>query len=195
MQAAKGSPGKRMSKGDRALAEAQRLAALVAALPAESSDPFSPPAILLDERLAPALVVWRELAAELKKFNIVSALDRYTFAVFCITVADYMAAVDNVLVNGPCHSVKTIAGDKMMRTNPAVKIKERLGRFIFDAAAEFGLSPLRRYALLREQSAYGGGAIAPAASASHDAQAPHSSDHDDLIGLAARRNSPAPTLQ
>lgn len=195
MQAAKGSPGKRMSKADRALAEAERLASVIAAAPAESSDPFAPPAMLLDERLKPALTVWRELAAELKQFNIVSNLDRYTFAVLCISVADYMAAVDNILVNGPQYWAKTHGGNKMLRTNPAVMVKERLGKFIFDAAAEFGLSPLRRYALLREQSAYGGGSMSAGVAHSADAPALTCADDEDLIGLAARRNSPPPTLQ
>ncbi|MGJ0505620.1 MAG: P27 family phage terminase small subunit [Methylocystis sp.] len=184
-----------MSKADRALAEAERLASVIAAAPAESSDPFAPPAMLLDERLKPALTVWRELAAELKQFNIVSNLDRYTFAVLCISVADYMAAVDNILVNGPQYWAKTHGGNKMLRTNPAVMVKERLGKFIFDAAAEFGLSPLRRYALLREQSAYGGGSMSAGVAHSADAPALTCADDEDLIGLAARRNSPPPTLQ
>ncbi|OBS51147.1 hypothetical protein A8B73_17660 [Methylosinus sp. 3S-1] len=189
MQAAKGAPGKRLSKAERARLEAERLAAVIAAAPAESTDPFAPPVMLLDERLKPALTVWRELAGELRQLNIVRTLDRYTFAVLCLSIADYMAAVDNILVNGAQYWAKTHGGNKMLRTNPAVLVKERLGKFIFDAAAEFGLTPLRRYALLREQSQYGGGPRAPAAPAEAAAK------DTDLIGLAAVHDAEPPCTQ
>lgn len=196
MQAAKGGPGKRMSKADRALAEAERLAGVIAAAPAESSDPFAPPVMLLDDRLKPALTVWRDLAAELREMHIVQSLDRYAFAVLCISIADYFAAVDNILVNGAQYWAKTHGGNKMLRVNPAVMVKERLAKFIFDATAEFGLTPLRRYALLREQSQYGGGPRPGGGASAPETREPSAGADDDLIGLASRHDSKPPvTLQ
>lgn len=185
-----------MSKADRALAEAERLASVIAVAPAESSDPFAPPVMLLDERLKPALAVWRDLAVELRDLHIVKSLDRYTFAVLCISIADYFAAVDNILVNGAQYWAKTHGGNKMLRVNPAVAIKERLGKFIFDAAAEFALSPMRRYALLREQSQCGGGPRPGAGDRMPETSKPGARDDEDLIGLASRCGSKPPmTLQ
>lgn len=197
IQAAKGNPGKRLSKAEKALAEAHRLAALLAAAPSEPGNPLAPPVIMLDERLKPAVTVWRELAAELGRMNILTTLDRFTFSVYCIAIADYYAAVDDILANGQVYWARTHGGNKLRRANPSVAIKERLAKFIFDAGAEFGLTPLTRYSLLREQAGFGGGPNTnPGAQPSKPNDAPPSPNQDDqdLIGYAQRLDS-APTLQ
>lgn len=197
MQAAKGNPGKRMTKAERAVAESARIAELIAAAPAESSDSFAPPAMLEDERFAPALRVWRELVPELRALNILSTLDRQAFAVFCVAVGDYWQAVDDIRTRGMTYMATTHSGNKMLRVNPAVSVKERLGKFIFDASAEFGLTPLRRYNLMREMAAHGG-MPNPNAGAHRPADEPASvaRDDDDLIGRATRLDSTPPqTLQ
>jgi P27 family predicted phage terminase small subunit len=195
LQAAKGNPGKRLTKAERAQAEANRLAESLASAPAESGDPLSPPVMMLDERLKPAITVWRSLSGELGKMNVLTVVDRFTFAIYCLSVADYFAAVDDILDNGQTYWATTHGGNKMKRVNPAVAIKERLAKFIFDAGAEFGLTPLARYSLLREQAAYGGGALPPPQNRPpQGSEVSPQSDVEDLIGFAQRLDSP-PRLQ
>lgn len=195
MQAAKGNPGKRLTKAEKALAEANRLASLLAAAPPESGSPLAPPVIMLDERLKPAITVWRELAGELGRMNLLTTVDRFTFSVYCIAVADYYAAVDDILANGHVYWATTHGGNKLRRANPSVAIKERLGKFIFDAGAEFGLTPLTRYSLLREQAGFGGAPNQnPGAPQKPAETASPTHDDQDLIGYAQRLDS-APTLQ
>jgi P27 family predicted phage terminase small subunit len=193
LQAAKGNPGKRLTKAEKAQAEADRLAQALASAPAESGDVLAPPTMMLDERLKPAITVWRSLASDLAKMNVLTVLDRHAFAVYCIAVADYYAAVNDVLANGQTYLATTDKGNKMRRTNPAVAIKERLAKFVFDAGAEFGLTPLTRYSLLREQAAHGGGQL-PQNVSNEDPQSAPQSSADDLIGFAQRIDSP-PLLQ
>jgi P27 family predicted phage terminase small subunit len=195
MQAAKGSPGKRMSKADRAQAEAARVASMIAAAPAELGDALAPPQMMLDPRLAPAIAVWRELVPELRSMNILKSVDRLVFAMFCLLVADYWAARKDVLENGHYTWWQPAHGNKKRIKSPAADDAVHLTKVILDMAKEYALTPLARYALLREQSAHGVVTAHQSADAHGAAPSTAAADDDDLIGLAARRNSPAPTLQ
>jgi phage terminase small subunit len=121
-QAAMGHPGKRKSKTEKAIAEAERLAKLLAA-PRASTKPAATRRrpILNDPRLAPALAVWGEYAPRLDKLHLLARLDRHTFALFCIYAAEFVIANEDVLVKGYSTRVKTVSGDYMLRENPSCR--------------------------------------------------------------------------
>lgn len=147
---------KRPSKAERlaaqreaAIAEAQRLAGLLAAAPAEGAGPLAPPAYIADPRLAPALTVWRELAPQLIASGRLQSLDRDMFAALCYWRAEWITAVDDILVNGYSFMGKAVAGGARPWTNPAVERRDTAWDQIVQLSAKFGLTPLDRIALNR----------------------------------------------
>src|SRR4051812_42100672 len=98
-QAAMGHPGKRRNKTEKAIAEAERQAKLLA-LPRADETSDSPPAYLADPRLAPAMAVWTEYAPRLDKLHLLARLDRHTFALFCVYAGEFVVANEDVLIKG-----------------------------------------------------------------------------------------------
>jgi P27 family predicted phage terminase small subunit len=150
-QRQRGYPGKRKSKIDRAIEEAGRLAELLAAAPASSDAPLSPPAYVNDKRMQPALAVWNEYAPQLSRSNLLDSVDRHSFAIFCVYMAEFLAAHDDILRNGYSKAVKTISKDVMLRENPAVSRRDAAVKFVMELSKRFGLTPLDRYALMKDQ--------------------------------------------
>lgn len=144
---------RRMTKAERIVAEATRLADLLAAAPATPGGPLAPPMFINDPRLAGAARVWNEYAPRLEKLGMLEGLDRHTFAVFCTYVAEFVQANEDVIVHGYSKSVRTISGDHMLRENPAVSRRAEAVKNILDLSRRFGFTPLDRSALLRVSQA------------------------------------------
>ena len=182
-QAARGYPGQRKSKTEKAIAEAERQAKLLA-LPRAEETSDSPPAHLTDPRLAPAMAVWKEYAPRLDKLHLLARLERHTFALFCVYAGEFVVANEDVLVKGYSTRVKTASGDYMLRENPSVSrrdfaAKRSLGQVRPDAVRSQQTAARRRAAVrfrnaVRRRVAAGEiptpGAIAPAL-VSHDSAA------------------------
>lgn len=148
-QAAMGNPGKRKNKTEKAIAEAERQATLLA-MPRESDETAdAPPAYLTDLRMAPAMAVWREYAPRLDKLHLLARLDRHTFALFCVYAAEFVVANEDILVKGYSVMVKTISGDKMPRENPSVGRRDHAAQMVLNLSSKFGLTPDDRNKLLR----------------------------------------------
>lgn len=146
-QAAKGFPGKRKSKTERAIAEAERLATLLVS--ARSQTPSDgKPGYLLDARLKPASAMWDDYAPRLDRLHLLSQLDLHLFGMFCIYAAEFVAANEDILAKGYSVMVKTISGDKMPRENPAVARRDFAAKMTIDLSSKFGLSPHDRHRLL-----------------------------------------------
>ena len=135
---------KRLTKEQRALAEAQRLAALLADAPATSSDALAPPAFIADPRLAAARKFWVDHAEQLRALGTLERLDRFTFAMFCVYVAEFVEAEDDILAQGYSVKVKTISGDLMPRENPSVARRAFATKMILEMSRMFGLSQVDR---------------------------------------------------
>lgn len=148
----------RVSKAERAaaaheaaLAEARRLAGLLAAAPAEGDGTLAPPAFIAEPRLAAALAVWRELAPQLQRTGRLHRLDRDMFAALCYWRAEWIAAVDDILTNGYSFMGTAVAGGKRPWTNPAVERRDTAWDEMMALSARFGLTPLDRLALGKGQ--------------------------------------------
>lgn len=144
-----GHPGKRKTKTEKAIAEAERQAKLLA-LPRAEDAGDAPPAYLCDPRLAPALAVWREYAPRLDKLHLLAQLDRHTFALFCVYAGEFVVACEDVLLKGYSTRVKTVSGDYMLRENPSVSRRDFAAKMILDLSGKFGLTPADRNKLLRD---------------------------------------------
>lgn len=150
-QAAMGHPGKRRTKTEKAIAEAERQAKLLA-LPRAEETSDSPPAYLADPRLAPAMAVWMEYAPRLDKLHLLARLDRHTFALFCVYAGEFVVANEDVLVKGYSTRVKTVSGDYMLRENPSVSRRDFAAKMVLELSSKFGLTPADRNKLLRDSA-------------------------------------------
>lgn len=150
LQDAKGNPGKRLSKAARRQAQNERVAAMLAKSPL--AGPVEPPAAFSEPVYADALRVWREWGPELEKTNRLQPLHRLSFAGFCVDMAEYWWAIDDIRTHGYTQNVKTVAGGYMERMRPAVKIRELAFSRLQVAVASFGLTPREEYALFKDQS-------------------------------------------
>lgn len=135
---------KKRARLTRAEREAKRLAGLLADAPASSAGALAPPAFITDPRLAPAYKFWKDHAEQLRDLGTLEHLDRFTFAMFCIYVAEFIAAEDDILASGYSVKVKTVSGDLMPRENPSVARRDHAAKMIMEMSRLFGLSKIDR---------------------------------------------------
>ncbi|HZZ36152.1 MAG TPA: P27 family phage terminase small subunit, partial [Caulobacteraceae bacterium] len=152
LQAAKGNPRQRGQGGVKArLAEAARVAKLLAEAPADGADTLAPPKFL-DGRFAGALAVWRNLSPKLRETHRLTALHRPTFALFCVYFAEWVACNEDIARNGYYQSVPMTNGlGEMERIRPAVKIRDMAFASVMELSKHFGLTPSDEYAIFRDQ--------------------------------------------
>jgi len=142
-QAAMGHPGKRKSKTERAIAEAERQAKLLA-LPRADETSDSPPAYLADPRAGGRR--WRSgpnMRPRLDKLHLLARLDRHTFALFCVYAGEFVVANEDVLVKGYSSRVKTVSGDYMLRENPSVSRRDFAAKMVLELSSKFRPDPGR----------------------------------------------------
>jgi hypothetical protein len=149
----KRSAGKRrrMTKGERAIANAARLAKLLVAAPSEGDGVLAPPKLIKDKRLAPALQFWREHAAQFQKLGTLEQPDRFAFAMLSIFAAEFVMAEDDILARGYSVNVKTVAGSFMPRESPSVGRRDFAAKMILELSRSFGLTKLDRLNLGRAE--------------------------------------------
>lgn len=142
-----GHPGKRKSKTEKAILEAERLAGLLVAARRDTPSEAKP-GFLTDRRLAGASAMWDDYAPRLDRLHLLSQLDLHLFAMFCLYASEFVAANEDVLVKGYSVLVKTVSGDKMPRENPSVARRDFAAKMTMDLSSKFGLSPQDRHRLL-----------------------------------------------
>jgi P27 family predicted phage terminase small subunit len=160
-QKARGYPNRRKTKTERAIAAMEAKAAEQAKLLAAGNDPAdlqALPVFINDKRLAPAIEVWRQYAPRLDRLQLLTSLDRHTFAVFCIYVAEFALANQDILDKGYSLPVPTVAKDAkgrpgiMLRDNPAVDRRDFAAKMMLDLAEKFGFTPLDRAKLIQNNA-------------------------------------------
>lgn len=160
-QRQRGYPGRRKSKTEKSIAQLEARAAEDAKLLASANDPGdlqALPIFISDKRLAPAVEVWRTYAPRLDKLQLLTTLDRHTFAMFCIYAAEFVLANREILDRGYSIPVPTIAKDakgkpgSMLRENPAVGRRDFAAKMMIELAGKFGFTPLDRAKLIGMQA-------------------------------------------
>ncbi|MCX5478463.1 P27 family phage terminase small subunit [Kaistia geumhonensis] len=196
-QAAKGHPGRRRKSVKKMIAEADRVASLLAAAP-PIGDEFSPPVFLTDPTVAPALKIWRDFAPELRRTKRLSQLHRLHFAMFCVYYGEWLAASDDIRRNGTFQMVATVSGSEMERTRPIVAFREIAYRNVMELGKEFGLTPREEYALVRDQAdavSRNPGLFGDQRQPASSSEPPAPAKADSLIGsLDALDSEPPPGL-
>lgn len=196
VQAAKGHPGRRKTKVEKQIEKAKHMAELLASAPSASADGLAPP-VFLDERFAPALYVWRDFAPRLHKLNLLDHLHRYTFAMFCVAVGDWIAAREDLAAKGDWFMVRTVSGDVMPRPNPSRDIADRSLKTALELSKRFGLTPYDQANLFKEHAAsplgglFGDRAQPGAGERGGEAQAA-APQADDVVGMLSRMDAPPP---
>ncbi len=94
-----------------------------------------------------AVAVWRSLAPELERMNILRTTDRLAFSRYCQDVVTYWDIAAKLRREGHTYLTETVHG-KMKRINPLFLIEERLGNRLTALEDRFGLSPQTRQQLL-----------------------------------------------
>jgi P27 family predicted phage terminase small subunit len=144
---------KRMSASDRAIAEADKLVALIADVPPQAGVALSPPTFITGSKRKATWRVWTDTVAMLAERKMLDALDKYVLAMFCVYVVEFVSANEEIQANGFTTRVKTISGDHMIRENPAVSIRNTAAKIVLDISRREGFTQLDRALLARTQKA------------------------------------------
>ena len=188
LQAAKGNPRQRKRKHSVRSAE-ERAAAIAQAL--APGDTFGPPDFMAESTaFDPAIAVWKELSPELKRIGLLERLDRYSFAMYCVHMADWIAATREIAAGGAHYKAKNINGELIERMRPSVKVREIAERHILDHGERFGLNPQTRFKLLRDQSLIGAGPLFGADAPKPPAEGDTTTE--DPVGMMARMGGEPP---
>ena len=134
-------------------AEAARIAELLATAPASADYPIPPPAFITGALLAAAGRVWRDTTAHLDALSLFNACDKYLLAAFCVYVAEFVQANEEIIAKGYSVMVKTISGDAMPRVNPAVDRRDTAFKFMVELSKGFGFTPRHMHELVKLRNA------------------------------------------
>ena len=195
-QAAKGNPNRRKSANAKRDEEALRIAKL---LEANSPADISQPPKMIDQGplYAAAVTVWKEMAPRLARTQRLGDVHKPIFAMFCVYYADWVRFDEMLKREGETQTVKTVSGDTMIRTHPAVRLRDKCFENVMKLSGVFGLTPVDEYELFRKQSlaslmSPGLFGDRPQAKASEDvAPAPVGPQ----AGMLGNKNSAPPTVQ
>lgn len=149
-QAAKGFPGRRRSKAQKAAEESARIAALLAPRDGATADL---PMMLQDAKYVPAATVWRKLAPELRRTHRLPREAEDIFVMFCIYAQEWTTATEDLHTRGFTQSIKTVAGGKMERRRPQAQEREVARANVLELSGRFGLTPTDMHALFKGQAA------------------------------------------
>ena len=149
-QAAKGFPGRRRGKAEKAAAEAARLAELLT--PSTSPAVADLPMRLRAPIYAAAAAVWRKLAPELKRTFRLPVETEDVFAMLCIYVQEWTDTTDDLHTRGFTQEIETLAGGKMERRRPSTIDRNLAFDNILKLSAKFGLTPVDMYDLFKGQA-------------------------------------------
>ena len=163
-EALRGFPSKRRRKTEAAIAELEAAAEAQARAMADKpplpsiDDLQSFPSFLLGERLDLAREIWLEYAPRLDRLNLLTTLDRYTFAMFCLYAAEFEIANKSVNEKGYAFAVPTVAKTAdgkpgmMLRENPSVFRRDHAAKMMMQIGEKFGFTPSDRNKLIREHA-------------------------------------------
>lgn len=100
------------------------------------------------------LAQWRRLVPELQRLNLYNDSLRDTVGRYCQHFADWVRLTHEIKRDGATVWVTMTNGeDRMLRINPAVRVRDTVEKHLVDLEDRFGFSPLARYRLTAFQAA------------------------------------------
>ena len=103
--------------------------------------------------------IWSDLADELVRLNFLRATDRTSFARYCEHCAKWISASAVIAKEGDHYDATTVTGETLKRLHPMVKVREIAEKHLVELEDRFGLTPLARQKMLRDQSALPPGSL------------------------------------
>lgn len=143
LKRAAGNPGKR------------KLAASTPSGVVTKVSSFTPPAWLS----APGSRIWKSLTPDLVRLNFLRATDVQAFGRYCDHMASWVKARKTVLKEGEYYDAVSTSGENLKRLHPATKAAELHEKHLVELEDRFGLSPLARQRILRDQAALPPGSL------------------------------------
>lgn len=122
------------------------------------------PAFMLSEEVdfRLELEIWKDQAPHLRRLNALAKLDRYTLAIYCVHMADWIRATLDIRKNGATYKARsTITKDVLHKLNPMVRVRADAEKAILDLASRFGFDPMSRFKLVGVQSGLAGQGFLP----------------------------------
>ena len=143
--------------------------------------PASASAIRPLAKLTPAATaIWRSLAPDLERRNLLRDTDRQALARYCQDVTTYWTLAEELRREGVTYVTESAHGT-MRRVDPRFLVQERIVTRLIAAEDRFGLSPLSRQQLLRLVANAQGSLAFPGPGATPDA--PPAVDPESPIGF------------
>lgn len=87
---------------------------------------------------------WKRLAPELKKMNLLSAVDRDMFEAYCVAMARWREAEKFIKKNGSVYIVIDAQGNKLAKRFPQAAQAQEWLKIARSLASEFGITPSSR---------------------------------------------------
>lgn len=157
--------------------------------PAASSSISMPDIIAKGREFIEARRVWNATVPILSRLNVIGPADAHALARYCVHVSDWARITKTLAKDGETQTVKTVAGDPMIRIHPLVKRRDGIEKHLLEAEDRFGLNPSHRISLYRDMGALGApigdlfGYRQPEDKRASPS-APTEPDHDGIIGFA-----------
>lgn len=153
-QAAKGNPGKRMSRAERAAVAIMARAEEIARQALASDDPFEPPPLLTDNPIyfADGILAWRDIVDSLRAKGRLDASYVQMMAIWAVNVNRWARALRSLIADGDYQRIKNVSGTFRRVHNPARDDADAAEKTLNDLARAFGLAPLYDHDLLKVQS-------------------------------------------
>jgi P27 family predicted phage terminase small subunit len=199
LQAAKGSPGKRLSQqaaaAIRTAGSSPDKRKTLAKLEPIQIGQARPPKWL--KRSRKAIEVWNELAPLLASLNLVSNLDAIPLGRYCRYVVEWIAADQSVRKEGTWYEAVGTNGENLKKRHPAWQACQDLEKMLREIEATFGMRPDARFKILRDQAAAAGTGLPlfeRGEKRGSDTPAPTEAPAEvDPVGLLAQFDSMPPT--
>lgn len=137
---------------------------------------FAPPEWLVNHV---ARDIWGDMADKLVALNFLKPTDRNAFGRYCSHLADWIEASETIRVEGKFYNATNVTGDELKRIHPMVKIREIAEKHLVELEDRFGLSPLARQKMLRDQASLPPGSLFDRTDKQIDHNAPDDSEQID----------------
>lgn len=102
---------------------------------------------------AEAKRIWNRLVPDLQRLNFMRSSDSDALARYCDHVSGWARARKTIRREGEFYDATSVTGEALKRLHPAVKVAEIHEKHLVELEDRFGLSPLARQRILRDQAA------------------------------------------
>lgn len=96
---------------------------------------------------APALEIWKQVAPELERLNLLRPSDGHAFSRYCETLVSYWEITSKLRMIGTTYETDSAHG-KMRRISPEFAVQERLFNRLTAMEDRFGLNPASRQQIM-----------------------------------------------